>query len=292
MGSQSEDFNEETDYTEGQDDAPAAVVDSPEGGTEKADDQAEGEGKGEGEGDNSAEGDEPDPAKPPRVEFSPEQQEKFDAEVRRRAAKTAEAKQEYEQERRRREEVEQELAKFKQPQRPTLPPAPDRWDDDYDEKQAEYNQALQEQIRYDAQQDFHRQQQEAIEQRKEQEDQQKQIERVNRYQSRVEKLGVDKAVLREAGPAVATVLNNQALVDYLLEDEVGPLITEYLYKHPAELESLAGIGPVRAGEILYDIKAKAKAARTRVKPDPKPLDNPAGIGMGEANEDDKWGTYE
>jgi len=300
MGNAAEDFDEETDYTEGQDDTPAPDPEpKPAESGDSADPADPPEPK---EGDEPAdpkEGEEGEEGKAPKVEFTPEQQEVFNDRAAKQATKTAKARQEAETERQKSAQLEQELAKYTQPQRPVLPEKPNEYDDDYEAKAETYNDTLKEQMRFDARQEVLEGLKAEQAQRQQWEAQQRQVETANAYRERVTKLGVDKDLLAEAGPAVAAAISahtdpNQPsmVLEYIMQDELGPLITEYLYKNPDELQSIVDVSPVRAGELMAQIKEKAKASRTKVIADPKPLDNPDGIGLGEPNDDDKWGTYE
>jgi len=237
-------------------------------------------------------------AKKPRVEFSPEQQEVYDESLRKKTAKTAEARAEAEQLQQRLQQAEDRLARYDQPQRPQVPPEPNYLDDDYEQKMGQYAQALRNQASYDAEMSFQQRQYEQSMWENDQKIRERQQKTVRDYAEKVTKLGIEKAVMAKAGPAVAAAIAaysdpNQPndLLEYILADEHGPLLTEYLYNNPEELTKLASAGAMQAGELMHSIKSKAISGRRKKSAGPSPLENPEGVGLGEPDGDDKWGTW-
>jgi hypothetical protein len=273
---------------------------SPDAGTAAPSDPPPGDPAPSATPAAAAEGDpapDVDPKKP-RVEFTPEQQEVYDDSLRKKTAKTAEARADADRERQGREAAEARLAQLETPLRPELPAEPNYLDDDYEDQTAAYNTALRAQATFDAEADVANRNNQRAQWEEGQRRQVQQQETITKYAERTETLGVDKVVMSQAGPAVAAAIAayavpNQpsALLDYILGDEHGPLITEYLYKNPEQLNQVASMSDIQAGEFMSSVKAKAIAARPKKTPGPAPLDNPDGIGLGEPSEDDKWGTY-
>lgn len=84
------------------------------------------------------------------------------------------------------------------------------------------------------------------------------VEKVQAYSQRAEKLGVSANELQAAGSVVGQFGIDDQLVQLILDDEKGPLITIYLSQNLAELEKLIQMPIIAATtHIATVIKAKA-----------------------------------
>jgi len=202
-------------------------------------------------------------------EVSDNDPERFTERMNKKHWELMEAKRRADDLERRLQEIEQSKP---QQQRPDIPPPPDPFDDDYEAKFRQRDDALRKAAEFDAAQkvsQYYRQQQE---QAKQAEKQQALVKTAQTYTERAAKLGVKPEQLQVAGNVVASAGLNQDLVEYILGDEQGPLITTYLANAPAELEALMTASPYVAGVKLAEIKQKAVASRQAKKAPPDPAE--------------------
>lgn len=174
------------------------------------------------------------------------------------------------------EAVEKELqelrSKLPQDERPEIPPLPDPFDDDYQQKVQARDEALRKAAQYDAAKqyaDYQRQQQAAQQQ---QEQQRRIAEKAQSYTERAGKLGIKPEELQSAGQMVGQYLQNQNVVEAILTDDHGPMITRYLANSPNDLAQLAQANDFQAGTLLASIKAKAAEMNKTKQPPPDPVE--------------------
>lgn len=185
----------------------------------------------------------------------------------------------YRDEERRRLELEQRLAQFEQQQpqddRPTVPPIPDPFDDDYESKVQARDKAIREVAAWETRQqaEQYRQQQEQIRAVQERTQQLQTV--LKTYTERANELGVKPEELQVAGNTVATMGIHDDVATYILEDDKGPLITTYLARNPAELQRMQGMSPMMAAvHVATQVRQKAESAfgKTQAPPPPESLD--------------------
>ena len=213
------------------------------------------------------------------VQFTPEQQEIFNKTV---GVKVAEKKA-IELEKR---ELERQLEEFRSrapaQQKPVVPDLPDPFafsDDEYRQRIQQREQALIEQVQYDARQraiEDNRRQMAYQEQMKQQEELNGQIKS---YSDKATKFGIKPEELQVAGNTVAQFGMDDTLVSYILADDHGPLITKYLANNLTDLDELSRMPPTLAAvKIATTIKQKAASLKPKVNNAPDPLDAPRGAG--------------
>lgn len=233
------------------------------------------------ESEESEEGDKEEEKPKAKVEFSPEQQEA----VNQIAAKTAERylkkleqaeaeKQQY------LEQLNQLQPRQQQdPGRPQIPPIPDPFDDDYEQRVSQRDNALREAAIYDAvmaAKGYHEQTQR---QQQEMEYQQHLYKEVESYSNRAKRAGISEAELQIAGQTVSPELS-ESLVTHILADDKGPLITKYLAANLDELAKVKAMDPMRAAVYLA-MEIKPKAAGKPASRPPKPAESVEGHGFPE-----------
>lgn len=226
--------------------------------------------------------------KPGKIEFSEEQQRFINDEiVAKKTAKMREIERQAEQYRNELEELRQKLP---QDAPPSVPPMPDPWDSDFEKKVEARDAAILQKAKWDAEQEYRQQH----EQRLQYEAQQASIaalrNTVQTYTERAEKAGIKEKDLQVAGNTIATYGMNEALVNYILNDTDGPLMTMHLAQNIGELEVLRGLDPIRAG-IYLETKIKPNARKSR-RPPPEPTDSPRGSGIPEKERGPKGATFE
>ena len=258
---------------DGAEDAPEVEPEAEE--TEESPETDKEESEESDEGDKEAE-------KPKaKVEFTPEQQEA----VNQIAAKTAERYlKKLEQAEAEKQQYLEQINKLqpkdqKDPGRPEIPPIPDPFDDDYEQKVTKRDEALRDAAVYDAVMAAKGYQEQTQKQQQEAERQEQLRKDVESYSNRAKRAGISEAELQMAGQIVSPELS-ESLVTHILTDDKGPLITKYLAANMDELAKVKAMDPMRAAVYLAtEIKPKA-AGKPATRP-PKPTEPVEGAGFPE-----------
>ena len=162
-----------------------------------------------------------------------------------------------------------QVAPDDQPKRPEVPPEPDPYDDGYQEKLADWKEAVGKAARWDAEQEIIKEFQQAQQAAQQQQARARLEETTKTYVNRAKRLGVKQSELKAAGSTVSAAGMTQDLAGYILEHDKGPLITAYLGKHPDMVEDLAEMSPMRAAAHLEGVVLPA-AIKSRKPPEPTP----------------------
>ena len=228
-----------------------------------------------------------------QVEFTEEQQKVFNDAVGKKVFKLREKEREAESLRRRLEELE---AKIPQQGRPQVPESPDPFalsDVEYRQKLVQRDQAIREAAAWEAQQQALQWQRQQAQFEQQQRQQERQQAEVMAYADRAKKLGVAAAELQEAGTLVAGYGIDPALVEMILADDHGPLLTKYLAKNQLELERLVQMPVTMAAvRLATDLKSKAVAMKPKVTKTPDPLNQPRNSGVSPKPRGPSGATFE
>jgi len=98
------------------------------------------------------------------------------------------------------------------------------------------------------------------------------------------KLGISPEELQQAGSAVYNYGLNNGMVDAILVEPEGPLITKYLAANPQVVGQLNGMSPHQQGAYMVTLKAKAGELKPRSSSTPTPTTDIGGSG-GEVKKD-------
>lgn len=283
MGEAAEDFmyDDADENTEAVEEQPAEEAQEPE---------SEPEGKGE-----EPEASEEAPAKPAVPEFSPEQQSYInDHIVARQRARASQIEEKAAELERQLEEMRGQSQQAPQPtDGPVVPPMPDPWDSDYDQKVQERDQKLMERRDWELEQQWTERQQQQEQERQQQEEQRAQYEQVQTYTERAKSLGVAEDALTAAGNFVHQFNLPQNAINRILRDEHGPLITLHLAKNSADLTALAQTPIEDIGLFLKEnIKPKVTRSLSSRKPPPDPTEPERGSGVPPKERGPDGATYE
>lgn len=207
-----------------------------------------------------------------------EQQEEPDYQkiISEKAYEARQAKREKEELARRLAEIEAQKPKET---RPNVPPIPDPWDDNFEEKVRQRDEALAKASAYDAQQRIIQEQEQAREQERLQKQQQELATRVTTYSERAKQLGIEAQELAQAGQRLSGQVSDD-VASYILDNEQGPLMTKYLSANPLELDRLQSMNPMQAA-VYLETQVKPKAAqlgRKKVSQAPEPVETLNGGG--------------
>lgn len=158
------------------------------------------------------------------------------------------------------EELKQKLAELEarlpKEQAPDIPPIPDAWDDDFEQKMQARDQAIQDRAAYNARQRAAEDQRIELERQQLANKQKAFTEKVTTYSERAKKLGMSAEDLAKAGQTVAKFGIKEEIAEYILEDEQGPMITAYLSRNLGELEKLSTMSPMRASAYIENVVRK------------------------------------
>lgn len=253
---------------------------------EAAAEQAEG-AQSQGEGQSESEGAGPAPAAH-KVEFTPEQQAVFDKAIAEKTFKRREAEREAE---RLKAELDQVRAQLPKEQRPTIPPMPDPYDEDFNQRVFARDEALRKAAEWDARERFMQEQKAQHEHRQQLDRMQSLQKTVESYSKRAASLNIDANELALAGQTVGVYGIDESLASHILEHDKGPAITVYLAANPHELETMRAMNPIRAGVYLETVIAQKAATRTKTGAPPPP-DTLGNGGAPKAERGPKGARYE
>ena len=180
----------------------------------------------------------------------------------------------------------EENAKFQQAERErqaaqvgNIPPMPDAFDDDFDIKVKQRDEALIAQAEYSAQNQSYMQQEQFNQQQAAQAKQVKVQESMASYSQKATELGIKQDELQAAANTVANYGLSDDLVMHILGDSDGPLITKHLAANPQDGYDLASMSPYSVGQFLDGIKTKASALKPKTSNTPSPATNLQGNGV-------------
>lgn len=162
-----------------------------------------------------------------------------------------------------------------------IPPMPDQFDDDFESKVKQRDEALVAQANYNAQNQAYMQQQQLNQQQVAQAKEVELRQSMHTYSNKAVELGIKQEELQAAGNAVAGYGLSDELVIHIINDPDGPLITKHLAANPQDGYQLANMSAFSVGTFLDGIKQKASALKPKTSNTPSPATNLQGNGAGE-----------
>lgn len=215
-----------------------------------------------------------------RARFDPVQQEAFDKAIYEKVIKLREKEQEAEELKQRLSSLEQQMPKQ---ERPNVPKEPDPYalsDQEYQQQLRMRDEAIARQAAFDAQQRFQQQEAQRLQQEQAMKQQEALNEKVSTYSQRAVQLGITNEELQAAGNSVAAFGISDDVVNYILEDDLGPAITKYLSQNVTELDTIRSMSPAQAAvRIATHVREKAAALKPKVNAAPDPVNQPAKAGV-------------
>lgn len=215
----------------------------------------------------------------------PDGKSKYDARMRWKAAQAEREAQEAKEEAQR---LRMELEKAKLPKEPEIPPVPDQFDDDFDQKLAARERALAAKAEYDRQVQAYEAETQRLQQeqqyREYQEQQRIKAEREQEYVQRIQASGLSAG---EVENHLAKIVQEHPQMPEpmrlaLVDDPQSPLIAKYLSENPDEAYALYGMTPYQGTvHIATEIKKKALALKPKPTSTPPPADTLDGGGKTE-----------
>jgi len=241
----------------------------------KAGDEDDEDGEGDDDDDDESESSPDDgedgegTPQAKKVAFTPEQQEVFNRVIGEKTHKQREAE-------RRAEQLAEELATVRaslpREQEPLVPPMPDPYDDQYEAKVGQRDQAILALAQFRMRQQYAQQQQYDLERQQERAQLEVVAGIIRSYADQAKKLGIRAEALQVAGAAVNSIGIDPEVAQDILEDTHGPLITLYLAKNLLHVERMKGMRPTKAAHYIETVvKPRATAARVKQPSAPKPV---------------------
>ena len=214
-----------------------------------------------------------------KIEFTPEQQKVVNDIAAKKAYEAREAKRRAEEAEKRIAELE---AKLPREQEPVVPELPDPYDDDYEAKIAQRDEALRLKAQYDAQALIREQEAQRQAQERQRQEQEELYKAVESYTDRAKKLGISESELQAAGNLVSQYGINDQITQHILGDEQGPIITKYLSQNPTAMDTINSLPPIKAAiYIETQLKPEAMKLKPQTTTAPEPVETLAGAGISE-----------
>ena len=204
-------------------------------------------------------------------------QSKVDEIIREKTFKHRQKEREIEEQLAAERKAREELEKKVSPQtRPEIPPPPDPYDDDYEVRIAERDEAIRQAEAYNyAQSQREREERFTQEQRQAEEAKSLQSE-IEAYNERIGKLGVDPEKLQQAGQVIAAYGIDPRIARRIIQSEAGPLVTLNLFQNIDQLDAMSRGSYETQLETVIKLEASALSAKTTDAP--PPVDNLEGGG--------------
>lgn len=200
------------------------------------------------------------------------------------------------QSRRRAEELEERLKKLEADKTPkfdgVIPPMPDAFDDDFEQKIKAREDAVarKAQADYDA---MRNRELEAETQRKRERDELENQQKLQaEFRQNATSLGVDQEVLANAARTVIEYGITPDIENAIMADKEGALMLQHLASNPLVLSDLVDANPLKAGMMLAEIKSKSLSLKPKPSSAPDPATIIKGRGAALSNRDNDGTTYE
>lgn len=269
------------------DDTPEEINQEPVE-TEQAEDQPDIEEDVEDDSESSTDSEETHD----KPIFTAKQQRIFDEAIGKKTFKLREMEREAEVLRKRLDQVDRPVSQS----RPQVPGLPDPYivsDEEYKRQIMHRDQALISAAAYDTRMQMLQNQQAQTRYQAEQKQHEVLVEKVQSYAQRAKTLGIKASDLQAAGAVVGQFGMDDSLVQYIIDDEQGPLITKYLSQNISLLDDLSKMHPTKAAVMIAtNIRAKAVALKPRFTNAPDPVRRPQPSGIQAKAKGPKGATFE
>lgn len=162
-----------------------------------------------------------------------------------------------------------------------IPAMPDAFDDDFDVKVKQRDDAIIANANYQAQNNAYLQQEQVNQQQAAQAQQAKQTELQNGFLGNAQSSGATNEEITGVISTLRQVNLSSDLGDAIMADKDGYFIAKHLAANPQEAYELNSMNPIFAGEKLLAIRQKASALKPKTSNTPAPATNLQGNGAGE-----------
>ena len=174
----------------------------------------------------------------------------------------------------------EELNKAQQPDVPKAVKMPDRWeydsDDEYSSAVNAYADARAEQNLHAHNQNLENEYRQRAENEKIQKANETLVKQAGDYSGRAAKLGVKPDELANAGAKLQQYGINSEIATAILQDEIGPLVTQYLASNPSAIEELNNSTWSNGATIYNKVREAAGQLKPKTSNAPPPVDTLTG----------------
>lgn len=183
------------------------------------------------------------------------------------------------------DELQAKLAKFEEGKRPDIPEMPDQFDDDFEAKVKERDEAIIAANEFDGQQKIADQavldeQQATLKKQGEE-----YVAILDGHNARAEAFGLDEKERVAQENIVDAYIKDPGLVRFLFSHEDGSLAIAYLSENPREMEKIAGMPTAHAAVyVSMNVIPNAQEMKPKTTKAPDPLDIPEGKGAKEGED--------
>lgn len=224
--------------------------------------------------------------------FNEEQQKVFNEQIYKERGKRRASERELEALNNKIKNLEQQIPKE---QRPAVPKEPDPFalsEADFQQQARLRDEAIARQAAYDTQQRIREQERQRVYQEQQNKEQELFNDKVATYTQRSVQLGISTEELQAAGNAVQHGMSPE-VINYILEDDLGPVITKYLSQNFTELDNLRAMSPTQAAaRIATHVRGKASALKPKVNAAPDPVNTPERAGKAPSAKAPKGAIFE
>ncbi len=177
----------------------------------------------------------------------------------------------YEDERRQREELELKLRELQAPQEPIVPAMPDQFDDDYENRMREREQAIADRARWEEQKAITQHQSQQAENQRMLDEQRQLQDKVKSYTDRAQEFGISQQELAQLGQQVGSYGISDDLTKELLSDPQGPLLVKHFASSPTDLDAVSKMSPFQAANYINEnVRPKAQGLKPKTTNTPAP----------------------
>jgi len=163
-----------------------------------------------------------------------------------------------------------------------IPPMPDAYDENFTALMADRDTAIRQKAEIDAKQSVNDANEAGVRKAAEVAEKERVSGLLGSFDKRISALGLKS---EEVGKAVAIVADygiSPEVGEFILNDEDGPLITQYLAANPLKLDELRGMSPIQAAlAINSDIRSAAATLKPVATDTPDPAETLSGRGATE-----------
>ena len=177
--------------------------------------------------------------------------------------------------------AQKELEQLKAQQQqaaPDIPSIPDPFEDDYDQKIKQRDEAMRRRIAWETEQNYITQSQQKQQELEQQAKAKEMYDAGVKYSERAKAFGISDKELQEAGQAVSHYGLSNDLAIEILNDNEGALITKHLAVNPMEIEALNSMTPFQAARYIEGMRPKLAALKPKKSNTPEPATRLEGKG--------------
>ena len=227
-----------------------------------------------------------------KITFSDEQQKVFDDAIGKKTFNLRQQQREFgEKETALQSQIAKLQSQIPEQTRPVVPPVPDSYADDFDQQMAARDDVISQAAEFDGAEKFRQEQQQQAAVKVQNDE----VEAINKqalaYSQNATTLGIKPEELQKSGAILQQMGVTGELATQLLNEETGPLMSNYLAANPDVFDQLNRADQWSKGVILNDVRLKADEMKPQQTSAPAPADVLTGGGSTTVQRGPKGATY-